>query len=157
MKALRHLLLSGLPALLLFCQGCRSDVVFQEQQTLPSEGWHYRDCIHLEAEIYDSLSLHRLYLDVRNTTDYAYSNLFIFLDIDFPDDMLLRDTIACILADRRGRWTGSGIGNIRSNRFLFRDDVWFPYGGTYRFSICHGMRYEVLEGISEVGIRIEKK
>lgn len=147
----------GFMAIALLCQACGQDVVFQQQQRLPSEGWHVDDCILFEAEIRDSLSLHKMYLDLRNTTDYAYTNLFIFLHIEFPDQRLFRDTIECVLADRRGRWTGSGFGRLRSQRFLFRDDVWFPNAGTYRFRICHGMRYDTLEGISDVGIRIERK
>ncbi len=149
--------LLSLFAFALLLQACDQDVVFQQQQRLPAEGWHFEDCAQFEAEIRDSLSLHTMYLDVRNTTDYAYSNLYIFLDIEFPDQRVFRDTIAAILADRRGQWTGSGFGHLRAQRFLFRDDVWFPSAGTYRFKICHGMRYDTLNGISDVGIRIERK
>lgn len=149
--------LLGFIALSLLYQACGQDVVFHQQNRLPAGGWHFEDCANFEAEIRDSLSLHAMYLYVRNTTDYGYSNLYIFLDIEFPDQRVFRDTIACTLADRRGQWTGSGIGRLRSQRFLFRDNVWFPNAGTYRFRICHGMRYETIEGISDVGIRIERK
>ncbi len=136
---------------------CQPSLVYQQQEAIPSEGWHYRDGIVFEAHIRDTLSLHEMYLDVRNTTDYAYSNLFLFLEIGFPDGRTLRDTIECILADRRGQWTGRGTGNLRFNRFLFRDDVWFPTEGTYTFRLQHGMREDMLEGISDVGLRIENK
>ncbi len=136
---------------------CQQGVIFQQQQSIPSREWHYQDKITFEVHIADTLSLHQMYLDLRNTTDYPYRNLFLFLDIEFPDNRILRDTIECVLADRRGSWTGTGFGNLRSNRFLFRDDVWFPVEGVYRFTIAHGMRHETLQGISDVGIRIEKK
>lgn len=136
---------------------CQPGVVYQKHQNISSEGWHYRDGILFDVSIEDTLSLHELYLDIRNTTDYAYSNLFLFMEIEFPDNRVLRDTIECILADRRGQWTGKGFGSVRSNRFLFRDDVWFPADGSYQFRVYHGMRHEQLEGLSNVGIRIEKK
>ncbi len=138
-------------------QACQRGVVYQDHHNLPSEGWEHQDGILFETNIDDTLSLHELYLDVRNTTDYAYSNLFLFLEIAFPDGRMLRDTIECVLADKRGQWTGRGFGHVRANRFLFRDDVWFPQEGVYRFRLYHGMRHELLEGISDIGIRIEKK
>lgn len=143
------------PLLLLFA--CETSVVFQQQKAIPLEGWHYRDTIIFEASITDTIALHTMHLDIRNTVDYRYSNLFIFLDIEFPDGMILRDTIECILADRQGSWTGKGFGKMRTNRFLFRDDVWFPQQGVYTFRIFQGMREDQLQGIADIGIRIERK
>lgn len=120
-------------------------------------GWHQDDLIHFEVELADSVSLHELYLLVRNSTDYPYSNLYLFLDIEFPDKRLLRDTLECILVQRDGQWTGKGFGKIRSNQFLFRDNVWFPNDGTYHFRIQHGMREDTLIGITDIGIRLDKK
>lgn len=136
---------------------CDTSVVFQQQKAIPAEGWHYQDSVVLRAMVDDTLSLHTLHLDIRNSVDYRYSNLFVFLDIEFPRGRILRDTIECILADRQGNWKGSGFGRMRTNRFLFRDDVWFPEKGTYTFRIYQGMREDQLTGITDVGIRIEKK
>ncbi len=136
---------------------CQPAVMYQNQQAVSSDGWHYTDSVLFEVNINDTVSLHEMYLDIRNTTDYAYSNLFVFLDIIFPDGRILRDTLECILADKHGQWTGRGFGAIRTNRFLFRDDVWFPAAGTYAFIMTHGMRDESLTGIADVGLRIEKK
>ncbi len=141
----------------LLMAACQPGVSYHETQTVSSEGWDYRDGILFEAEISDTLALHELYLDVRNTIDYPYSNLFLFMEIEFPDNRTLHDTIECVLADSRGEWTGRGIGQVRSNRFLFRDEVWFPVAGTYTFRIQHGMRDTELEGLSDLGIRIKKK
>ena len=136
---------------------CQSPVVFQDQKAITTEGWYYKDYLQFETVINDTLSLYSISLDIRNTTDYAYSNLFLFLDIEFPDGRILRDTIECTLADRRGQWTGSGFGRLRFNRFLFRDHVWFPAEGAYIFRIHHGMREDTLHGIADAGIRIERK
>lgn len=150
-------LLISLLALLLLASACDSSVVFEEHRPIPAEGWHYNNQVVFEALVNDTTNLHNLYIDVRNTTDYGFSNFFVFLDIEFPDGNMFRDTIECTLSDRTGKWTGKGFGKIRSNRFLFRTDVWFPLEGTYVFRIEQAMRIEMLEGISDIGIRIEKK
>ncbi len=141
----------------LFLFACDTSVVFQQQHAIPADGWHYRDSIVFETMIDDTLSLHALFIDIRNTVDYRFSNLFLFLDIEFPEGRVLRDTIECMLADRQGNWTGKGFGRIRTNRFMFRDDVWFPEQGVYTFRIYQGMREDQLKGITDIGIRIEKK
>lgn len=136
---------------------CDRSVVFEDHETIPASGWPSTEKVAFEASINDTTSLHNMYIDVRNTTDYGYSNLYLFLDIEFPDGTLLRDTLECTLAENSGEWTGKGFGKIRSNRFLFRTDVWFPVAGDYYFSIEQAMRTDVLEGISDIGLRIDKK
>jgi gliding motility-associated lipoprotein GldH len=136
---------------------CNTSTVFQESQSPGTEKWDYRQPIVFETEINDTLALHELYLVVRNNTDYAYSNFFLFLDIRFPDHTILRDTIECFLADKSGKWTGKGFGRIKTNQFLFRDNVWFPQSGNYTFSFRHGMREEAISGITDIGIRIDRK
>ena len=147
-------------AVLLAClilAACNTATVFQENQRVSTEGWDYEQPLVFEVDMNDTLSLHELHLVLRNNTDYPYSNFFLFLNIRFPDNTLFRDTIECMLADRRGRWTGKGFGSLKTNQFLFRDDVWFPQSGTYTFSFRHGMREPKIQGISDVGIRIDRK
>ncbi|MBW6498160.1 MAG: gliding motility lipoprotein GldH [Bacteroidales bacterium] len=152
----KKLLFIAMMAMLLL-SACDRQVVFEKNQAIPSEGWNYQDKIKFEAEVNDTASLHNLYINIRNTTDYGFSNLYLFLDIEFPDGTALRDTIECLLADRTGQWTGKGFGKIRSNSFLFRTDVWFPEQGNYVFTMEQAMRTQLLEGIADVGLRIERK
>ncbi len=142
---------------LIMIVSCTDHVVYHHTQQVENETWHIEDTLRFNVQIEDTLSLHELFLDVRNTTDYAYRNLFLFMDIEFPGGRVLRDTLECTLAERDGSWTGKGFGRIKSNRFLFRDDVWFPDAGTYKFKVYQGMRYENLPGITDIGIRIEHK
>ncbi len=142
---------------LLLFSGCNSKTVFQDSEAIPASGWTIDNIIDFGVALDDTVHLHELYLSVRNTTDYPYRNLYLFLDIEFPDKRILRDTIEVLLANREGQWTGKGFGSIRSNSFLFRDDVWFPTPGTYTFRLQHGMREEALKGVSDIGIRIDRK
>ncbi len=148
---------AGVMIAFIMIASCTNHVVYHHSKQVNAETWHMEDTLRFDVQIDDTLSLHELYLDVRNTTDYSYSNLFLFMDIEFPGGRVLRDTLECILAERDGSWTGKGFGHIKSNRFLFRDDVWFPDTGVYTFKVYQGMRYEKLPGISDIGIRIERK
>lgn len=136
---------------------CSGKTAFQESIPIPDAGWQAEKPAEFSFTTADTTSLHQMYLTIRNTTDYPYSNLYLFLDIEFPDDRAYRDTIECILAGRDGKWTGKGFGKMRSQAFMFRDEVWFPVAGTYTFRLQHGMREDSLTGIADAGIRIDRK
>ncbi len=142
---------------LIFSTGCDRSVVFEKNKEIPEMRWHFEDKVVFEAEINDTINLHNIHVNVRNSVEYKYMNFYMFLDTKFPDGRIVRDTLECLLADSRGEWTGRGVGNIRSNSFLMRENVWFPLKGKYTFSFEQAMREEVLEGISDIGIRIERK
>jgi gliding motility-associated lipoprotein GldH len=138
-------------------QGCYRNVLFEKNTSIDPKGWHYQDEIAYSTIITDTTSLFDIYINVRNTTDYPYSNLILFFTTEFPDGRQYRDTVECMLADKTGEWTGSGFGRIRSNSFHFRKDVWFPLQGEHTFMISQAMREEYLIGIKDIGIRIERK
>jgi gliding motility-associated lipoprotein GldH len=60
------------------------------------------------------------------------------------------------LADARGKWLGSGYGNTRDNRILFKKNFRFPEAGTWHFELEQAMRMNPLPQIMDVGLRIEK-
>lgn len=145
-----------IPLAFLF-SGCNENVIYEKSQDIASEGWHINEVVTFEKEIRDTTLLHDIYLNVRNNNEYPYSNLYVFFHTIFPDGTIYKDTIEMILADRQGQWTGEGFGKIKSNSFHFRKDVWFPIEGEFKFTIQHGMREETLKGITDIGIRIERK
>ncbi len=107
-------------------------------------------------DVLDTVSLFNLFVNIRNTGNYKYSNLFLFVDVFQPEGKIERDTIECILADSRGKWLGSsGSGSIWDNQILFNRKARFPGVGKYVFRFTQAMREKELEGIMDVGLRIE--
>jgi len=150
----KSLLFAGFVITLL---ACNPDVVFEKNKSIDSNGWHYQDKITFHHNFSDTTILYDIFLNVRNNIEYPFSNFIVFFETEFPDGRIFRDTIETILADRTGKWKGRGFGNIKSNSFHFRRDVWFPLEGDYSFTIEHAMREEYLKGITDIGIRIERK
>jgi gliding motility-associated lipoprotein GldH len=136
---------------------CDSNRVFEEHVALKEGVWNVRNQIRFTVEIPDLLSRYSMFLNVRNGTEYPYSNLFLFMNTVSPDGMIARDTIELTLADYDGRWLGSGMGSIKFSRFLFQKDFRFKQTGTYRFMLEQAMRVRELNGIHDIGLRIEKQ
>jgi gliding motility-associated lipoprotein GldH len=143
--------------LLVLAFGCNEKIVYENNHKTDEKGWHLDQVLAFEFEVKDTTELYDIFLNVRNTTDYGYSNLYVFFQTNFPDGRTFRDTVEMTIADRQGKWTGKGFGKLKANSFHFRKDVWFPEVGMYEFTIQHAMREETLKGISDMGLRIEKK
>ena len=153
----RNQILWGIVLMSATLLACNTQVVFEKNLPIDSKGWHFSEQMVFEHSFQDTTLLYNMFLNVRNNRSYPYSNFIVFFETEFPDGRIYRDTIETVLADRTGKWTGSGFGNIKTNSFHFRRDVWFPLEGTYIFRIEQAMREEYLQGITDIGIRIERK
>lgn len=142
--------------ILLVVVACTDDVYYEEFQTVDQEMWNMNTSKAFSFHIQDTSSVYRLIYTIRNTTDYPYSNLYFFTSTTHAGQDSKRDTVEFMLADKYGKWLGSGFGKIRESRFLIREQFSFPDTGVYVIDIEHGMRDEVLRGITDVGVRIEK-
>jgi len=142
---------------------CDPDRVYEENIEIPKSIWNVNNPMLFEVEIFDTISLHNFYINVRNTGMYRFSNLCLFINTTFPDGTTRRDSIECILADERGRWLGSGLGDIWDNQILFSEGVKFPERGSYKFVFEQAQRYgekayiENLPFIMDIGLRIERQ
>ncbi len=136
---------------------CDADKFYDESLSLPGDRWPGEEALSFTMSIEDTVSPYSFYINVRNSTSYKYNNIYFFLTTSYPGGGLSRDTIECTLADKSGKWLGKGSGRYRDNRILIRDDIRFPRKGEYTLRLNQAMREEVLEGISEAGVRLEKK
>lgn len=135
---------------------CDPGRVYDESLHIAGASWHQDSVCHYAVSIDDSTALNDLYISIRNNTDYQYSNLYLFVTTVFPNGHSTRDTIEFILADKQGKWLGSGSGKIRDNLIMLQKNLRFPLRGEYHFYLQQGMRHERLNGIEDIGMRIER-
>ncbi|MDR2938664.1 MAG: gliding motility lipoprotein GldH [Prevotellaceae bacterium] len=142
--------------LAIFLNSCDPARVYEQYRSFPIEGWVKDSAATFSVKISDTLTMNNVYINLRNTSAYPFSNIFMFVKATAPDSAYTIDTVEYTLADEFGRWTGKGFSKILDNRLIFRKQVIFPRGGIYTFEIQQGMRNEVLPHITDVGLRIEK-
>jgi len=135
---------------------CDPNQVFESNIEINDFSWHKDSIIEFQVDIQDTISLHNIYINVRNTSRYKMQNLFLFVTTTSPTGSTLRDIFECYLADERGKWTGSGWGDIYDNQFIYKRNIRFPVSGVYTFEYVQAMRTDKLEYISDIGLRIEK-
>ena len=140
----------------LFFSSCDSKRIFEENQAIPESGWATSNVVKFNVDIKDPATATNFYINVRNSDGYPYGNLFLFIKTTFPNGKMSNDTLECVLADEKGKWIGSGIGDLYDNQIPFKKNVLFPQAGTYRFEIQQAMRADNIPLIMDVGLRIEK-
>lgn len=155
MKTIKHIALLAVGALFITLASCDRAQVSEKSKPL-GKFWSKDSLARFEVNITDTLSIHSVYVTMRNSSTYPYSNVFLFVTTVAPSGAFVRDTMECVLADESGKWRGKGFAKYWDNRFAMRKNVKFPEKGTYTFTIQQGMRLEELPGIHDVGIRIER-
>lgn len=142
--------------LIVAIMACDRNRIFEEYQAINQDGWHKDSLLVFDFPISDTLKSNNLYLNIRNDVDYGFSNLWLFVQIEQPDGLAVRDTFEMVLAEPSGRWLGQGMGGLKIRQAMYRNNVFFPRSGTYKVTVQQGMRETILEGIRDVGLRVEK-
>ena len=139
-----------------FITGCDGDRVYDKFKDIPDGLWNRTEFIKFDVEIDDTTAVYNVFINLRHTGNYKFSNVYFFLSTIYPDKKISRDTVDCLLADEKGKWLGKGLGDLKDNQFMLKRNVYFRQKGIYTFEFEQAMRVDKLEGIESIGIRIEK-
>lgn len=141
---------------LLLAASCNKNVVFSKYQTFKDNEWLAKDKAVFDLEITDTQALNTISLMIRHGDAYPYNNLFLFVTTSYPDGKVLKDTMEVVLANQKGEWQGSGVGDIFDLKVPIKKNVRFPLAGKYQFSFEQGMRVDPLPMMMDFGFEIEK-
>jgi gliding motility-associated lipoprotein GldH len=135
--------------------GCNYKSIYEKSFNIDKGEWNKSQVVKFEVPVTDTINGYDIFIELRNNDEYPYSNLFLFVTTKSPNGASKKDTLQMTLADEKGKWLGKGLGGIRSNEKMF-SNIRFPVSGNYKIEIVHGMRDDVLKGIMDVGLDIEK-
>ncbi|WP_372751588.1 gliding motility lipoprotein GldH [Labilibaculum sp.] len=136
---------------------CDSNRVYEQYETIPDFEWNQADTLRFEVDITDTIQANNVFINLRNSGDYEYSNLWLFVKRTSPDNQSIERKLEFNLADETGDWYGSGFGDLFDLQIPMEQKVVFPKSGKYVYEIVQGMYDVKLKGIANVGIRIEKE
>ena len=147
---------------LLFLVSCDKTRVYDDYQSLPNE-WHKDSVVTFKIAPPDTINDYNLFLNLRNNSDYKYSNLFVITEINFPYGKVISDTLQYEMAKPSGEWLGTGFGEVKESKLWYKENFRFSEDGEYSVTIQQAMRkrdstkgIERLAVVTEVGFRIEK-
>lgn len=145
---------------------CDSNRIYDEFVSMPEGVFEAGKPVEFQFSITDSITTNNIYIQIRNNKDYAFSNLYLITEMQYPKGSIVVDTLQYEMADARGRFLGSGASDIKENVLCYYEDCTpkpFSTTGDFKFRIRQAMRrngevtgIQKLEGITDVGLRIEK-
>lgn len=144
-----HIGSTWMVCLILAAVGCGPGPVAVDSAELDPDGWLATDTVRLTFEVDQPDHRHDLQFGLRHSEDYPYSNLYLFVRLDYPNGRTLTDTLECPLASPSGEWYGEGSRWI-DQRIGYKRGVGFPLPGEYTLQVVHAMRQDPLPGMAEV-------
>lgn len=141
--------------------GCNSNDFFNEYQSLP-DGWKKKEVVTFDFESLDTVAKHTAFLNLRTTSDYPYSNLFVIVKLFPPEGVATVDTLQYEMANADGSMLGTGFTDIKEHKLIWRENVQFKKQGVYKVVVEHAVRKlnevngdAVLNGITEIGLQVQ--
>jgi len=156
MQKINTLVWLGLIIALLFISiSCKKEsTVYSKYYYFEKQEWSSKDTAKFRVDIIDTTSLCDVNIKIRHGELYPYSNLYVFLTTIYPDNRKQTDTIECILANSKGEWYGSGLGDMYDITLPIKKNIRFAKSGVYQFYFVQAMRQDPLPNISEFGFEI---
>lgn len=148
-----------LVAILLF--SCDKKRVFDQYKSVGS-AWNKDSIVTFDLPVLDSTKKYNLFINLRANNNYPFKNLFLIAAIETPSGFTKVDTLEYEMAKPDGTLLGNGFTDIKESKLYYKEDVKFT--GKYKVHIKQAVResgkipgVQALEGITDVGFRIEQK
>ena len=148
------LLIISISFIFIVFTSCESGKLYEKNIEIKNMMWNYNDTLNFEIDIADTTGIYNLYINFRNTDKYQNSNIWFFIHTTIPNGEIYTDTLNYTIQSPRGDWYGYSLGHIFYRKLPYKI-VKFPISGKYTFALEHGMREQIINGVSDVGFRIE--
>src|ERR1043165_1079444 len=130
---------------------CRPSPQYQDHYNIPGAAWSSTFQPQFKFEITDTAAAYQLFLLIRHTDAYPFSNIWINMDSRGPHDTSFRKVrVEVPLAATSGRWLGRGMGEIWEQRVPINSlqmPAFFPHKGLYTVRLTLDMRRDPLPEI----------
>lgn len=125
-----------------------------DYRSLPDEGWRAGSPVALTPQFPDSSATYDVRLVVRNTVDYAYSNLNLAVDLIDSQGGVARSNVQFTISDGFGNFLGSGFGAYYQSSVVLARGI--SPQRLRKVVVWPAMRQvRLLQGIVDVGIILE--
>lgn len=140
---------------------CNNTLVYDQYTHTPIAGWEKNDTLSFEIAPIANKGYYKEELGLRITGAYPFMGLTLIVDQTiYPDKAKGQekiekvDTVQCHLIDQNGRTTGQGISYYQYNCPI--NIYQLDEGDSVHVAIRHDMKREILPGISDIGLKVQR-
>lgn len=128
-----------------------------DYRSTPVEGWELGDTLKYHVDTIAASGNYRFSLGIRTSasTPYPYQSLWLVIKQHWHNpEQEVTDTIQYQLTNDRGDAQGHGVSLYQYDQDI--KTLLLPQGASADISVYHIMRSEMIVGIADVGIKLQK-
>ena len=72
---------------------CDDTIEFIQFEPIENAAWETSKKVRFDFNIQDTISPKNLFIHLRNTSDYSFSNIYVITTLTFPDETKVIDTL----------------------------------------------------------------
>lgn len=134
---------------------CNGNKVYDQYNHTPITGWEKNDTLTFSVPRMTEAAIYSSDLMLRINEDFPFMSVTLIVEQKVIPGMEVKtDTLKCRLIDQKGNFSGQGI-SYHQYCFPISTMSLVP-GDSLQISVRHDMKREILPGVSDVGIKIEK-
>lgn len=142
-------------AALVFVASCETNVVYDTYRHVSLSGWERNDTLVFDFGPVETSGNYHEAIGLRIDNSYPFKDLTLIVEQTvLPKKVIRYDTLRCSLTDSRGTPSGDGISCYQYNFIL--SDLNLERGDSVHVRLRHCMRREILPGISDLGLIVER-
>ncbi|MFB9098746.1 MULTISPECIES: gliding motility lipoprotein GldH [Flavobacterium] len=145
-----------------FFISCDEKRVFDEYKEMGGV-WKKEDVKRFVFKQEDTINPYNLFLNIRNTNEYPFRNLFVIVNLKQPDNLVKVDTLEYLMTNPDGSLLGEGFSDVKESKLWYQEKFVFKQKGEYVLEVQQALRetgsvsgVEELKGVTDIGFRIEK-
>jgi gliding motility-associated lipoprotein GldH len=136
---------------------CTTVDLYEKTVSMPGHKWYSSNRPSFEFEITDTTSYYTVFLVLRHTEKYKFTNIYVNLYVKGPgQDSTIKIQRDLTLATAEKGWLATGIDDIYEHRIPLTTDKQTFKAGLYSFTLEQIMREDPLEHVLDAGLRVEK-
>ena len=140
---------------------CNRKTVYDHYEHTPLTGWEKNDTLIYRMPVFDKGGDYSEILGMRISDNYPFTSICIIVDNTIipkgnPLNLSTQsDTITCSLFDSDGSIKGDGVSIFQYRNYVKNISV--EEGDALEVRVRHNMKREILNGILDIGIQLNKK
>lgn len=138
------------------CMACTGRTVYDHYNHTSLAGWDRADELFFGVPAVVDSGLYASTLGLRVTTLYPFTSLTMIVEQKIlPARQVREDTVTFTLVDDKGKVKGQGVSTYQYR--LPVSTLYLHQGDSLHITVRHNMKREILTGISDVGIKVERR
>lgn len=139
----------------LFCIACEQKHFYNEYKPVDVNAWKSTDTLSYLFDVKDINASYDLSISIRYQNNYEFSNIWLSISDIIDAEKTVRFNVPLFKKD--GKPYGEKSGSLYTQTMPFQKQIKFSKAGKYNIKLVQLMRKDPLDGISDVGIIIDKK